>query len=77
MYMFIWVAFPVHSAKDTVLAHTEFAFGVHNAVLLLANRVSLSGVYLPKIYKNQSVVLNYKTTFVSNFIVNHDETYIN
>lgn len=53
-----WVAFPLPCAKDTVPAYMEFTFRVYNAVLLSANRVSLSSVYLPKTHKNQYVVLN-------------------
>lgn len=41
-----------------MIPYMEFAFRVYNAVLLPANRVSLSSVYLPKPYKNQYVVLN-------------------
>lgn len=77
MYMLIWDVFPVTSEKYIVRAYTEFAFRVHNAALLSARRVSLSGAYLPKINKNQSVVLNTKTTLVSNFVVIHNITYIN
>lgn len=65
MYMQTWVAFPVPSAEDTVPAYMEFAFRVYNAALLSANRVSLSSVYLPKICKNQAVVLNNRPHFLA------------
>lgn len=48
MYMPTWVAFPVPSAEDTVPACIEFAFKVYNAVLVSANRVSLSAKNMQK-----------------------------
>lgn len=48
MYMPTWVAFPVTSAEDTVPAYMEFAFRVYNAVLVSANRVSLSAKNMQK-----------------------------
>lgn len=71
-----WVAFSVACAEDTVPAYMEFAFRVYNAVLLSANRVPLSSVNLPKLYKKQSLVLNNRPHLLATLeltIVTHAE----